>query len=92
MKTKRLITGVIIVIMAGLFVSLLLDYAALHDIHKEYVSTNILETLGVELSRDLPAWTENKGEWDYLTVSYLFKSVCYATLFIMAIFICRKEK
>lgn len=81
-----------ILILIGLFVTLVLDFAALHDIHKEYLSKNILETLEVQLSKEVPTWTENKGEWDYLNLSLLMKALSFSALFAIAISFYRKEK
>ena len=56
------------------------------------ISKNILKTLDVQLSKEVPAWTENKGEWDYLSLSFIVKAVTYAALLVMAICFYRKEK
>jgi hypothetical protein len=92
LKNKRLALTLIVIIFIGLFLTLALDFAALHDINNEYISKNILKTLNVQLSKEVPAWTENKGEWDYLSISFIIKAVAYAVLLVITICFCRKEK
>lgn len=70
---------------------LVLDFTALHDINKDYVSKNILQTLDVDLSKNIPIWTENKGEWGYLNLSILLKLVCYIALIVLGIYFYKKE-
>jgi hypothetical protein len=50
------------------------DFLALHDIRNEYVSADILKSLGVNLSGDLPDWTATAGEWRLVQVSYLARA------------------
>lgn len=78
--------------VVGFFIMLALDFAALHDIHNEYISKNILKTLDVQLSKEIPAWTENKGEWDYLSISFFVKAASYIALLAMGISLYRKNK
>jgi hypothetical protein len=85
MKYNRLAIVLIIVIVVGLFITLALDFAALHDINNEYISKNILRTLDVQLTKEVPVWTENKGEWDYLSMSFIIKAVAYVVLLTVAI-------
>lgn len=91
-KNNRLVFILAITITVGLFIMLALDFAALHDIHNEYLSKNILETLEVKLSKEVPNWTENKGEWDYLGLSFCIKAVAYTALLGMAIYFYRNAK
>lgn len=91
-KSNRLAIILVIILVVGLFLTLALDFAALHDIHNEYISKNILKALDVQLSKEVPSWTENKGEWDYLSISFIVKTVTYAMLLIMAIYFYRKEE
>jgi len=81
----------LIAILLILFLFLLLDFAALHDINKEYVSKNILESLNVQLSEAIPAWTENEGEWKYLNLSILLRLLFYTVLLVLAIYSYKKE-
>lgn len=58
---------------ASLFVLALTlgDFLALHDIRHDYVSEEILDSLGVSISAELPAWTATAGEWALVQLSYL---------------------
>lgn len=89
-KNNLLINALMIVIIVGLFITLALDFAALHDINNEYMSKNTLKSLDIQVSKDVPIWTENKGEWDYLTLSFIVKIISYSVLFLMAIWFYKK--
>ena len=77
MKKGKGLFVLFIFIVLGLFLLLVLDFAALHDIQKEYISKNILEFLDVQLSKDVPYWTKNEGEWNYLNISALLRLFAY---------------
>lgn len=80
-----------LVLFSGLLLLLLFDFAALHDIQKEYISKNILEFLGIELPREIPYWTENKGEWKYLSVSMLLRFITYSIMFASIVYLFRTQ-
>ena len=61
----------------GLFVLALTiaDFLALHDIRQDYVSKETLNVLGNDLNIQLPDWTETRGEWAIVEMSYLSRFV-----------------
>lgn len=65
------------------FILTLFEFLALHDIHNEYVSSQILEKLQIKLSDILPDWTSTKGEWDIVRISYLFRFVFFVVCIIL---------
>jgi hypothetical protein len=69
-KDQKLIT-ITLVICFFVFLMILFDMAAYHDIAKDYVSTSVLKSLDLSLAGDLPDWTSTKGEWDLVNVSWL---------------------
>jgi hypothetical protein len=71
-KNKKIIAIIVALCVLG-FLLTLCDFLALHDIKKEYVSTNILERLNITLSEDLPEWTSTKGEWNVVRINYFFR-------------------
>jgi hypothetical protein len=71
-KEKKIVMIIVALCVIG-FLLTLCDFLALHDIKKEYVSTRILERLNITLSEDLPEWTETKGEWRVVKISYFFR-------------------
>lgn len=87
MNRKKLIFGLLICIILGQFVLLVLDFAALHDINREYISSSILESLNVTLSKKVPDWTGNSGEWQYLNFSLVLRFVSGLALAGIALFI-----
>jgi hypothetical protein len=74
-KMKRIDTLLKFVLLVAILLCMLtvLDYLALHDIHKDYVSQFVLNSLNVELSKPLPAWTNTELEWNIITINYLLK-------------------
>ena len=81
-----------IALAASAFVFLLTiaDFLALHDISKDYVSSEILEHLDISLSEDLPDWTATKGEWGIVRVSYLSRFLFFIFI-IVVLALCLKE-
>lgn len=62
-------------LVATLFVLALMlgDFLALTDIHHEYVSLEVIDSLGVRLSDELPDWTATAGEWAMVQFSYVVR-------------------
>jgi hypothetical protein len=83
---------------ASLFVLVLTlgDFLALHDIRREYVSEEILNSLGVSLSAELPTWTATSGEWAMVELSYLtrfaFLIFNLITLSVLVMFVRRQNR
>ncbi len=71
MKKERTIIGITIALCIAVFFLTLLDYLALHDIHKDYISPHALEYLEVTVSKELPDWTTTSGEWGIVNMSYI---------------------
>lgn len=87
MKKKNVLFISVIVIVSGLFLLLFLDFAALHDIKKEYISKNMFEFLGVQIPKEIPHWTENKGEWNYLNASVVSRFVGYSAIVALIVYL-----
>jgi hypothetical protein len=73
---KRMDTLLTLVLGAAIALCLLtvLDYLALHDIYKDYVSAAVLSQLNIALPIELPAWTNTQLEWNAVTINYLVKT------------------
>jgi hypothetical protein len=91
LSSKKWTSIILILLVVGLFIILALDFAALHDIRNEYISKDILQTLDTQLSKEVPAWTDNRGEWDYLCVSFFVKAVAYLALLILSLGVLRNN-
>ncbi|MCP4140993.1 MAG: hypothetical protein GY755_12020 [Chloroflexi bacterium] len=66
------------------------DFLALHDINKDYISSERLEALGISVT--LPAWTAAAGEWQVVTISFIARSLFFlANLFLLWTLL-KKEK
>ena len=68
----------------------LLDFAALHDIKKNYVSKSILDYLKIDTSQKLPEWTDTKGEWQVVSFSLFSRVSFYILNIIFLIYLYRK--
>ncbi len=73
MKPLRLLIYLTFVLCLVAFVLTIGDYLALHDISHDYVSDQVLRSLGVSLSRELPPWTETRGEWAMVSTGLVFR-------------------
>jgi hypothetical protein len=73
---KKMVILASFTLVASLFVLALTlgDFLALHDIRNEYVSEEILNTLSVDLSHELPDWTATAGEWTLVQFSYVARA------------------
>jgi hypothetical protein len=50
------------------------DFLALHDISRDYVSSQVLRSLNTSLAENLPAWTGTGLEWTVVRVSFIFRA------------------
>lgn len=75
MKRIDALTKVILLIAILLCVLTVLDYLALHDIYKDYVSKAVLISLNMEVPKELPAWTNTELEWNMVTINYIMKTL-----------------
>ena len=78
MRKARLMTTITMCFCALVFLLTILDFAALHDIKKDYVSKSILEDLNISPLGTIPDWTSTAGEWRVVTISY-----CARFLFVV---------
>ena len=69
----RLLASVTFGLCLFAFVLTIGEYLALHDISHDCVSSQVLQSLDTSLSRELPSWTETKGEWAIVSLSVFFR-------------------
>jgi len=74
MKRLRLLAKLTFGLCFLAFILTIGDFLALHDISHDYVSSQVLRSLDTSLLRELPAWTETKGEWAMVSVSVFFRA------------------
>ncbi|MFQ5943263.1 MAG: hypothetical protein ACE5JF_06900 [Anaerolineales bacterium] len=96
MKKIWLLAG--FTLTASLFVLALSlgEFLALHDIRQEYVSEEIIDSLEVSLSAELPGWTATKGEWALVQFSYVARFAFLAlngiTLSLLVMILRRQDR
>jgi hypothetical protein len=73
-----------------IFALTLIDFLALHDIGKDYLSSETLEVLGI--STALPAWTATEGEWQILTISFVLRVLFLLSNIFLLWYLLRKEE
>jgi hypothetical protein len=71
MNKTQLLVSVTLGLSIVVFILTIGDFLALHDISKDYVSKFILDYLQIELSQELPEWTDTRGEWRSVTISFV---------------------
>lgn len=89
-KNLKDITISTLILCIFVFMFTLLDFAALHDINKEYVSQHILKYLKIETSRTLPNWTATKGEWQVVIFSLFFRFFFFILNIVVLIYLYKK--
>ena len=72
MKTLLIASLGIILLLA---LSTRVDLLSLHDIRSDYVSQSALDYLGIEVSRELPSWTNTRLEWTSIRISVAVRVV-----------------
>lgn len=77
MRRTRFLVSLSLGLCIVVFIFTVGDYLALHDIASDYVSKDVLQTL--EVTAELPAWTETRGEWGMVNLSG------FSRLFFLAI-------
>jgi hypothetical protein len=51
------------------------EFLALHDISQDYVSKDVIKSLGTSLNLRLPDWSETRLEWTLVQISLLSRLV-----------------
>ena len=89
---KNLKTIIIITLILCIFVFMLtlLDFAALHDINKDYISQSIIDYLKIDIANDLPAWTATQGEWQAVSFSLYSRFLFFIMNITVLIYFYRK--
>jgi hypothetical protein len=70
MNRIRLLVGFVLLASLLMLALTLGEFLALHDIRQDYVSKEIIDSLGVNLSSELPGWTSTAGEWALVQFSF----------------------
>lgn len=84
MKPKEPIIGLAFVLSIIVILLIFGDFMALHDVYRDYVSNDLLESLQIDISKELPEWTKQKMEWTFIEISLFLKSV-FMVVIIVAI-------
>ena len=94
MKTYYVLAGFMLIATVVVLALTLGDFMALHDIQREYVSTEVLDSLGISISDELPDWTATAGEWAMVQFSFLARSaflILNAITLSLIFFILRRQ-
>ena len=90
MKNLKIIIMVTLILCGFVFGLTVFDFAALHDINKDYVSQYILDYLKIDTSQKLPDWTATKGEWQVVPFSLYSRFLFFILNIIVLIYFYRK--
>jgi hypothetical protein len=75
MLTKRNTVLLSLALVGFLLVLAVGDFLALHDIQQDYVSSEALSNLELDLAGALPYWTATSSEWTMVSVSLISRFV-----------------
>lgn len=89
-KNLKTVTAITLLFCILVFIFTILDFAALHDIHHDYVSSYILDYLKIDISKDLPDWTATVGEWQVVSFSLYSRFLFFILNIIVLIYFYRK--
>ena len=65
------------------------DFLALHDISKDYLSSETLKALSISAS--LPAWTATEAEWQIVTVSFVARVIFFLLNMLLLWYLLKKK-
>ncbi len=66
------------------------DFLALHDISKDYLSRETLKNLSISVS--LPAWTATEAEWQIITISFLARIIFFILNIFLLWYLLKKKR
>jgi hypothetical protein len=72
MKNSRFLKGMLF-FNASVFLLTILEFLALHDIAKDYLSRDALKF--AEITAAIPAWTATEGEWLMVQASFFVQTL-----------------
>ena len=88
-KTPLFVKGMLLFNLL-VFILTVGDFLALHDISKDYISSERLEALGI--STALPTWTAAEGEWLIITISFVARFLFLSLNILLLWTLLKKEK
>ncbi len=94
MKTYYVLASFMLIATVVVLALTLGDFLALADIQREYVSTEVLDSLGISIKDELPDWTATAGEWAMVQFSFLARSaflILNAITLSLILFILRRQ-
>nr|NQU92350.1 hypothetical protein [Bacteroidota bacterium] len=82
MKRKNSIIGWAFILSILVLIMMFVDFLALSDIHQDYVSTKVLDSIGADLSNVLPDWSATVLEWTMIRISLILKAIFMIVIII----------
>jgi hypothetical protein len=83
MKTNAQLTMILILLSLVLFLCIVFDFLALHDIYRDYVSKLVMNRFSPTISNTLPNWTNTEGEWAIVQISLFIKFLLIGITFLI---------
>jgi len=90
MQNLKIITKITLLFCGIVLMLTILDFAALTDIWKDYVSPQIIDRYSLANFVTLPDWTSTTGEWSLVKISFYSRLLFFIFLIIAQIYIFRK--
>jgi fumarate reductase subunit D len=90
MNRSRLLTTVTIIAALLVLVITVLDFLALTDIRRDYVSQSVFDGLDFSPPIELPDWTETRGEWLVVTFS-IYARLGFLILNLVTLWVCMRR-
>ncbi len=82
MKSKESIIGWAFILSTVVFLLILGNFLALHDIKQDYANSNIIDMLQQDSSKDIADWASCKMEWGFIQISLILQSAFMIIIFI----------
>jgi hypothetical protein len=76
---------IILILAISLIACLFFDFLALHDIYNDYASKAVITRFSPGMADAFPTWTNTRGEWNLLDISYIVKIIVAVLLVIVSL-------
>jgi len=92
MKESGILLKSMLLLNLLIFLLTIADFLALHDIHNDYISAEMLDLHQITTSVALPAWTATQGEWQTVSISFWARAVFLVANFLLLSHLNRKTR
>jgi hypothetical protein len=92
MKNKQLLIKICFMVGCLALLMSIADYLSLHDIWHDYVSKQVIESYGGNISSSLPYWSQTRPEWKVVNISWVIRIFYFIISLATFVFLLKKQR